>query len=72
MMLPPFDPDPECPFCSGEGFTHIVGDGIDQTGRCDCTNWSGYAELRRTKGLTMKQALEAHAASPTERKTGNV
>jgi hypothetical protein len=58
-MFAPFDPDPECPFCSGEGFRRIVGDGFDQVGRCDCTNWSSYAELRRTKGLTMTQALEA-------------
>ena len=61
LLLAPFDPDPECPFCSGKGFKRLVspGDGIDQVSRCDCTNWSSYAELRRTKGLTMKQALEA-------------
>ena len=54
-MFAPFDPDPECPFCSGEGFRRNYG----QVGRCDCTNWSRYAEFRRAKGLTMKQALEA-------------
>jgi hypothetical protein len=59
LLLAPFDPDPECPFCSGEGFTRIVGDDFDQASRCECTNWSSYAELRRAKGLTMKQALEA-------------
>jgi hypothetical protein len=59
MLLPPFNPDPECPFCSGEGFKRIFGNGFDLVGRCECTNWSRYAELRRTKGLTMKQALEA-------------
>ena len=58
-MLPPFDPDPECPFCNGVGFKRIVDDDVDLVGRCDCTNWSSYANLRRTKGLTMKQALEA-------------
>jgi hypothetical protein len=60
-MLPPFDPDTDCPFRSGDGFKHFVlpDDGVDQVSRCDCTNWSSYAELRRTKGLTMKQALEA-------------
>jgi hypothetical protein len=58
-MLAPFDPDPECPFYSGEGFRRFVSDGSDQVGRCECTNWSSYAELRRAKGLTMKQALEA-------------
>lgn len=52
-MLPPFDPDPECPFCFGQGFQCYSG----QVGRCDCTNWSSYADLRRTKGLTMKQAI---------------
>jgi hypothetical protein len=58
-MLPPFDPDPECPFCNGEGFKRIVMPDREVVGRCDCTNWSSYAELRRTEGLTMKQALEA-------------
>ena len=58
-MSAPFDPDPGCPFCSGEGFTSIVGEGFHQVSQCECTNWSCYAELRRTKGLTMKQALEA-------------
>ena len=71
MMLPPFDPDPECPFCKGEGFKRIVADLIDQDGRCvgaidqvgrrECTNWSCYAEIRRTKGLTMKQAMAEDA-----------
>ena len=37
-MFAPFDPDPECPFCSGEGFRRNYG----QVGRCDCT------ELERT------------------------
>jgi hypothetical protein len=59
MMFAPFDPDPECPWCNGRGFNRIVGDGFDVIGRCDCTNWSTYAELRRSKGLTMKEALEA-------------
>jgi hypothetical protein len=59
MMFAPFDPDPECPWCNGRGFKHIVDDQVDVVGRCDCTNWSTYAELRRLKGLTMKQALEA-------------
>jgi hypothetical protein len=59
-MFAPFDPDPECPFCSGKGFKRIVDDGIDLVGRCECTNWSSYAQLRRAMGLTMKkQALEA-------------
>ena len=58
MMLAPFDPDPDCPFCSGVGFVRTVGDGFDQVGRCECTNWSTTAELRRSKGLTMKQAME--------------
>ena len=62
-MFAPFDPDPECPFCSGEGFRRDHG----QVGGCDCTNWSSYAELRRAKGLTMKQALEA--SSKEERPT---
>jgi hypothetical protein len=57
MSNAPFDPDPECPFCSGDGYRRLVGDGFDQVGRCECTNWSVYAELRRTKGLTMKQAI---------------
>jgi hypothetical protein len=64
LMLPPFNPDPECPFCTGEGFTRLVGDGFDQVGRCDCTNWSSYAALRRAKGLTMKQALEHEPRRP--------
>jgi hypothetical protein len=59
-MLPPFDPDPDCPFCSGAGF---VGD-RDRGGRCECTNWSSYAKLRRTEGLTMKQALERFDSNP--------
>jgi hypothetical protein len=53
-----FEPDPECPLCRGEGFTRIVGDGIDCTSRCECTNWSLYAVLRRPKVWTMKEALE--------------
>jgi hypothetical protein len=57
MSNAPFDPDPECPFCNGDGYTRIVGNGFDQVGRCECTNWSTYAELRRTKGLTMRQAM---------------
>jgi hypothetical protein len=57
-MLAPFDPDPECPFCSGVGYRRSVGAGFDTVGRCECTNWSAYAELRRTKGLTMRQAME--------------
>jgi len=40
MSNAPFDPDPECPFCNGDGYTRIVGDGFDQMGRCECTNWS--------------------------------
>jgi hypothetical protein len=59
FVLAPFDPDPECPFCSGKGFKRIVDDSVDLVGRCECTNWSSYAQLRRTKRLTMKQALEA-------------
>jgi hypothetical protein len=57
-VLGPFDPDPECPFCSGKGFTCIIVDGCEIVGRCECTNWSSYANLRRTKGLTMKQAMD--------------
>jgi hypothetical protein len=56
-MFAPFDPDPECPFCSGAGYVRHVGDGFDTTGRCECTNWSTYAELRRAKGLTMREAM---------------
>ena len=56
-MFAPFDPDPECPFCNGQGFTRLVCDRHEVVGRCECTNWSAYAELRRTKGLTMKQAM---------------
>jgi hypothetical protein len=56
-MFPPFDPDPECPWCHGRGIKHIVFDDVDVVGRCDCTNWSVYAHLRRTRGLTMTQAL---------------
>ena len=51
IMLAPFDPDPECPFCGGDGFTRTV-DGFDDVidvSRCECTNWSTYAELRRAK-----------------------
>jgi hypothetical protein len=58
-MLPPFNPDPECEFCKGQGYVRHVGDDVDISGRCDCTNWSKYAELRRSRGLTMKQALVA-------------
>ena len=53
-MFAPFYPDPECPFCGGEGIKHNGG----VTSRCECTNWSRYAELRRAKGLTMKQAMD--------------
>jgi hypothetical protein len=59
FVFAPFDPDPECPFCSGEGFKRNCG----QVGRCDCTNCSRYAQLRRTGGLTMKQAMEALTAT---------
>jgi hypothetical protein len=51
MMFAPFDPDPECPWCNGRGFKHIVDDQVDVVGRCDCTNWSTYAELRHLKGF---------------------
>jgi hypothetical protein len=53
-MFAPFAPDPECPICSGEG---IKRNGC-VVGRCECTNWGRYAELRRSKGLTMKQAMD--------------
>jgi hypothetical protein len=56
-MFAPFNPDPECPFCTGAGYVRRVGDDFDTVGRCECTNWSAYAELRRTKGLSMKQAI---------------
>jgi hypothetical protein len=66
MMFAPFNPDPECPFCSGEGYTRVVRDGFDVTGRCECTNWSSYAALRRANGLTMKQAMEEVAKEATD------
>jgi hypothetical protein len=59
-MLAPFNPDPGCPFCHGCGFKRVLDDEakIDVTGRCECTNWSAYAALRRSKGLTMQQAMD--------------
>lgn len=58
LLLAPFDPDPECPFCGGKGGTHYFVPGVGEIhSRCECTNWSRYAELRRSKGLSMKQAM---------------
>ena len=57
-MFAPFDPDPDCPWCHGKGFKRNVMPGREVIGRCECTNWSSYAKLRRAKGLTMQQAMD--------------
>src|SRR5262245_7062903 len=55
-----YDPDPECPFCEGCGYTPERNERgeVNGWGRCNCTNISIYAFVRRDLGLSMAQAMQ--------------